>query len=123
MRYDKVIMSNAQSMAGNFKLSIIDLRNAIDLSLQFIVTNASSPTGTAAIQFANDCTVNADGTISGGNFSVDASMAAAPWSRPTVPRSSTALKWATCSHAWSYTTGTGTGNLTVIGLARRAHNA
>lgn len=120
MRYDKVIMSNAQSMAGSFNSAIIDLRNAIDLSLQFIVTNASSPTGTAALQFANDCTVNADGTISGGNFSVDASMAAAP---VVTANGAKIINCVEVGHLFArvaYTTGTGTGNLTIIGVGKGA---
>lgn len=114
MRYESVKIMNAQAMASSGNSSILDLRNVIDLSLAFITSSASSPTGTVAIQFANDCTVGADGKITGGNFGLDAAAAAAPvvtangvkmWNYPEV------------GHLFAkvlFTTGTGTGVLDVV---------
>lgn len=120
MRYEKVSIISAGAMAGNITSSIIDLRNAIDLSLQFIVSGASSPTGTAAIQFANDCSVDPSGVISGGNFGADAGAAAAP-----AITANGAKMWnmAEMGHLFCrvvYTAGTGSGTLNVIAATKGA---
>lgn len=120
MRYDIVKIMNAVSMAGNATSSILDLRNAIDVSLQFIVTNASSPTGTVAIQYANDCTVNADGTITGGTFGLDATAPTPPVVTANGSKSTNHVEVGHLFCRVVFTTGTGTGNLTVIGAVKGA---
>ena len=111
MRYEqKLVLSQAMASSGNS--SIIDLRNVIDLSLQFTTSSAAAPTGTVAVLFANDCTVGPTGIISGGNFGADPVV-----TNPVVTANGTKmLNVLETGHLFcqvQYTNGTGTGNLNV----------
>ncbi len=115
---DKIL--SAQAMASSANSSIIDLRDVINMSLQFVTSSAASPTGTVAIQFADDCKVNADGSISGGTWAVDAAAAAAP-----VVTANGAKIWnmSEIGHAFcrvAYTAGTGTGTLDITAVTKGA---
>lgn len=118
MKYDLQKIMNAFAMAGTGNSSILDLRNVVNMSLQFIVTGASSPTGTCIITFSDDCKVTDDGTISGGNFAVDAA-APAP---PVITANGTKMwNYTNVGHLFArveYTTGTGSGTLNVNGVTK-----
>lgn len=113
MRYDfQGILTQAMASSGNS--SILDLRNVVNMSLQFIVSAAASPTGTVKILFADDVQVRDNGIIPNtGNFGTDPAAPAAP----VVTANGTYLwMYANVGHLFcqvQYTAGTGTGNLQV----------
>lgn len=113
MRYEQQTIMNAAAMGSNQTSTILDLRNVIDLALMFTVTNAASPTGTVAIQFAEDCIINPNGSISGGTWGVDGTAPAAP---TVTANGSKGWNMAELGHLFArvvFTAGTGTGNLTI----------
>lgn len=118
MKFDNIQLLAPSPMNANQTSQVLDLTSCPWASLQFIVTGAAAPTGTAAIQFSDDPAGQTPaGPPNPGSWGVDAGFSA-----PVVTANgNTMVNLANVGHRWMrvvFTAGTGNGTLAINAMSK-----
>lgn len=118
MKFDNIQILIPSPMNANQTSQVIDLTSCPWASLQFIVSNAAAPTGTASIQFSDDPTGQTPyGPPNPASWGTDAAVLAPA----LTTNGNTLVNLPNVGHRWMrvvYTIGAGNGTLAINAMSK-----